>query len=136
MRRGVTRALVSCDFPFGPLQEGTASALRAAIRLVKEGGADIIKLDGAAEFPEAVRALVRAGIPVFAQFGITPQTALQYGIPYSAQSAPGAQAPPEMTAKLVAAGEAAGGGGRFAARLHQFRAGCRRRGGEARSRSR
>ena len=102
VRRGVTRALVSCDFPFGPLQEGTESAVRAAIRLVKEGGADIIKLDGAAEFPEAVRALVRAGIPVFAQFGITPQTALQYGIPYRAQSAPGALAPAEMTAKLVA----------------------------------
>src|ERR1700704_398208 len=101
VRRGVTRALVSCDFPFGPLQEGTASAVRAAIRLVKEGGADIVKLDGAAEFPEAVRALVRAGIPVFAQFGITPQTALQYGIPYGAQSAPGAQVPQEMTAKLV-----------------------------------
>ena len=110
--------------------------MSAAIRLVKEGGADMIKLDGAADFPDAVRALVRAGIPVFAQFGLTPQTALQYGIPYGAQSAPGAQAPPEMTAKLVAAGEAAGGGGRFAARLHQFRAGRRRRGGEARSRSR
>src|SRR6476661_4508088 len=102
VRRGVTRALVSCDFPFGPLQEGTESAVRAAIRLVKEGGADMIKLDGAADFPEAVRALVRAGIPVFAQFGITPQTALQYGIPYGAQSAPGALAPAEMTAKLVA----------------------------------
>jgi 3-methyl-2-oxobutanoate hydroxymethyltransferase len=101
VRRGVTRALVSCDFPFGPLQEGTDSAVRAAIRLVKEGGADIVKLDGAADFPDAVRALVRAGIPVFAQFGITPQTGLQYGIPYGAQSAPGAQAPPEMTATLV-----------------------------------
>jgi 3-methyl-2-oxobutanoate hydroxymethyltransferase len=101
VRRGVKRALVSCDFPFGPLQEGTASAVRAAIRLVKEGGADMIKLDGAADFPDAVRALVRAGIPVFAQFGITPQTALKFGIPYAAQSAPGAQAPPEMTAKLV-----------------------------------
>jgi 3-methyl-2-oxobutanoate hydroxymethyltransferase len=101
VRRGVTRALVSCDFPFGPLQEGTASALRAAIRLVKEAGADMIKLDGAADFPESVEALVRAGIPVFAQFGITPQTALQYGIPYGAQSAAGAQAPPAMTAKLV-----------------------------------
>jgi 3-methyl-2-oxobutanoate hydroxymethyltransferase len=102
VRRGVARALVSCDVPFGPLQEGTESALRAAIRLVKEGGADLIKLDGAADFPDAVRALVRAGIPVFAQFGITPQTALKFGIPYAAQSAPGAQAPPEMTAKLVA----------------------------------
>src|SRR5262249_23636357 len=101
VRRGVTRALVSCDFPFGPLQEGTQSALKAAIRLVKEGGADMVKLDGAADFPKTVRAVVRAGIPVFAQFGITPQTALRYGIPYGAQSAPGAQAPPEMTATLV-----------------------------------
>ena len=102
VRRGVERALVSCDFPFGPLQEGTASALKAAIRLVKEGGADIIKLDGAADFPDAVRALERAGIPVFAQFGLTPQTALKYGVPYAAQNAPGAQAAPEATAKLVA----------------------------------
>src|SRR5271166_5091329 len=52
VRRGVTRALVSCDFPFGPLQEGTKSAVRAAIRLVKEGGADLVKLDDAAEFPD------------------------------------------------------------------------------------
>jgi 3-methyl-2-oxobutanoate hydroxymethyltransferase len=101
VRRGVTRALVSCDFPFGPLQEGSESALRAAIRLVKEGGADLVKLDAAAEFPDAVRALTRAGIPVFAQFGLTPQTALRYGVPYSAQASPGAQAPPQMTAKLV-----------------------------------
>src|SRR5436309_10210802 len=101
VRRGVKRALVSCDLPFGPLQQGVDSALRAAIRLVKEGGADLVKLDGAADFPESVRAVVRAGIPVFAQFGITPQTALRYGIPYGAQSAAGAQAPPEMTADLV-----------------------------------
>ena len=101
VRRGVERALLSCDFPFGPLQEGIASAVNAAIRLVKEGGADMVKLDGAADFPEAVRAVVRAGIPVFAQFGITPQTALQYGIPYASQSAPGAQIPAAMTAKLV-----------------------------------
>ncbi|MFI4978825.1 MAG: 3-methyl-2-oxobutanoate hydroxymethyltransferase [Nevskiales bacterium] len=101
VRRGVKRALLSCDFPYGPLQEGTDSAVRAAIRLVKEAGVDMIKLDGAADFPEAVQALVRAGIPVFAQFGITPQTALQYGIPYAAASAPGAQVPPEMTARLI-----------------------------------
>ena len=81
-----TRALLSCDVPFGPLQEGVDSALRAAIRLVKEGGADMVKLDAAAEFPEAVKALARAGIPVFAQFGLTPQTAMKYGIPYSSQN--------------------------------------------------
>ena len=101
VRRAVKRALVSCDFPFGPLQQGVDSALEAGIRLVKEGGADIVKLDGAVDFPDTVRALVRAGIPVFAQFGLTPQTALKYGMPYSAQAAPGAQATSEMTAKLV-----------------------------------
>ncbi len=102
VRRGVKRALVSCDFPFGPLQQGVDSALQAGIRLVKEGGADIVKLDGAVDFPDAVRALVRAGIPVFAQFGLTPQTALQYGVPYGAQASAGARATPEMTARLVA----------------------------------
>ena len=101
VRRGVKRAVVSCDFPFGPLQEGTGSAVRAAIVLVKDAGADMIKLDGAADFPDSVRAIVRTGIPVFAQFGITPQTALRFGIPYSAASKPGAQVPAEMTAKLV-----------------------------------
>jgi 3-methyl-2-oxobutanoate hydroxymethyltransferase len=101
VRRGTKRALVSCDFPFGPLQEGVASAVKAAIRLVKEGGADLIKLDGAADFPEAVTAIARAGIPVFAQFGITPQTALQYGMAYSQMNRPGAQVPAEMTSKLV-----------------------------------
>jgi 3-methyl-2-oxobutanoate hydroxymethyltransferase len=101
VRRGTARALVSCDFPFGPLQEGSDSAVRAAIRLVKEGGADLIKLDGAAEYPESVRALVRAGIPVFAQFGLTPQTSLKYGVPYSAQNLPDAQAAPGAMAKLV-----------------------------------
>jgi 3-methyl-2-oxobutanoate hydroxymethyltransferase len=54
---------------------------------------------------------VRAGIPVFAQFGLTPQTALLYGLPYVAQNTVSARAAPEMTAKLVEAAkrlEAAG----------------------------
>ena len=79
VRRGVKRALVSCDFSFGSLQENTEAAVRAAIRLVKKGGADMVKLDGAADFPDAVRAIIRAGIPVFVQFGITPQTAQRFG---------------------------------------------------------
>src|ERR1700746_3960714 len=65
VRRGVTRALVSCDVPFGAVQEGIDAALRASIRLVKEGGADMVKVDAAADFPETVKALTRAGIPVF-----------------------------------------------------------------------
>jgi 3-methyl-2-oxobutanoate hydroxymethyltransferase len=101
VRRGTKRALVSCDFPFGPLQQGIDTALAAAIRIVKEGGADMIKLDGAADFPDAVRALVRACIPVFAQFGITPQTAMALGLQYSAMNKPGAELAADMSGKMV-----------------------------------
>jgi len=106
VRRGTTRALVSCDFPFGPLQRGADSALAAAIRLVKEAGADMVKLDGAAEFPDAVRAITRAGIPVFAQMGITPQTALAYGVDYATMLKGATQVPKEMAARLVAEAKA------------------------------
>lgn len=101
VRRGTKRAMVSADFPYGPLQEGVDAAVRAGIRMVKEAGVDIIKLDGAADFPEAVTALTRAGIPVWAQFGITPQTALQYGMDYAAVAKPGVEIPAAMTDHLV-----------------------------------
>ncbi len=74
VRRGVERALVSCDLPYGPVQQGSDAAVSSAARLVNEGGADMVKVDAAAEFPEAVRAIVDAGIPVWAQFGVTPHT--------------------------------------------------------------
>ena len=102
VRRGVERALVSCDMPYGPAQQGVQAALTAALRLVEEGGADMIKVDAAADFPEVVRALAGAGIPVFAQFGLTPQTAAKFGVPYSAQNSPQAQATAEAADKLVA----------------------------------
>jgi 3-methyl-2-oxobutanoate hydroxymethyltransferase len=101
VRRGARRALVSVDFPFGILQEGTQTAVKAAIRMVKEAGADVVKLDGASDYPEAVTAIAKAGIPVFAQFGITPQTAIKYGLEYSAISKAGAHIPKEMTEELV-----------------------------------
>ena len=102
VRRGVRRALLICDFPFGPLQEGAASAVRSAVRLVKEGGADMVKLDGAVDFPDAVSQVVRAGIPVMAQFGITPQSALRHGFDYVQLSRPGAEVTPAMAEELVA----------------------------------
>jgi 3-methyl-2-oxobutanoate hydroxymethyltransferase len=74
VRRGVEHALVSCDMPYGPMQEGPEGAVRAATRLVQEGGADLVKLDAAAEHPHAVRTVAGAGIPVWAQFGVTPHT--------------------------------------------------------------
>src|SRR5579862_2865375 len=76
---GVKRAVVNCDLPFGPIQEGPDSALRAAIRLVKEGRAEMVKVDGAADNPETVKAIAKAGIPVWAQFGFTPQTTQAWG---------------------------------------------------------
>jgi len=101
VRRGVERALVSCDMPFGPVQHGVDSALAAALLLTKEGGADLVKVDAAADFPDVVRALVRAGVAVFAQFGLTPQTAAKHGIPYSAQNSPGAQISADTAQKFV-----------------------------------
>ena len=101
VRRAIKRAVLICDIPFGPLQEGRDSLMKAAVKLVKEGGADMLKLDAAAGYPEAVGDLTRAGIPVMPQFGLTPQTALKYGIPYSAQNSAGAQATPAMAKQLV-----------------------------------
>ncbi|HUN34624.1 MAG TPA: 3-methyl-2-oxobutanoate hydroxymethyltransferase [Trebonia sp.] len=101
VRAGVTSALVSVDVPFGPVQEGVDSAVRAAVRLAKEAGADLVKIDAAADFPEAVAAITRAGIPVWAHFGITPQTALRHGLSYQAMLAPGAQLPAGLTDDLV-----------------------------------
>lgn len=101
VRRGTQRALLSCDFPYGPVQAGIDSAVEAGIRLVKEAGVDMIKVDGAADYPETVTALARAGIPVWAQIGITPQTALQYGLEYSAMSNAGAEVTEDMKARLV-----------------------------------
>lgn len=101
VRRGTSRALVSCDFPFGPLQQGVDVAVAAAIRLVKEAGVDIVKLDGAADYPEAVTAIAKAGIPVFSQFGITPQTALRHGIDYATMRDAGTSIPVELTDELV-----------------------------------
>jgi 3-methyl-2-oxobutanoate hydroxymethyltransferase len=72
VRRGVTRALLSCDFPPGPLQAGTHAARDAAVRFAEGGGADMVKLDGAVRYLEAVAAITAVGIPVFAQMEVTP----------------------------------------------------------------
>jgi 3-methyl-2-oxobutanoate hydroxymethyltransferase len=102
VRRGTSRALVSVDFPFGPLQEGADSAVRAAIRFVKEAGVDMVKLDAASDYLDAVEAVTRAGIPVFAQFGITPQTALRYGVEYKSIPSAADAVPVELKDELVA----------------------------------
>lgn len=73
--RGTSRAHVVADMPFGSFQVSDEDAVRNAIRLVKEGGATSIKLEGGVNEATRVRAIARAGIPVVAHIGITPQTA-------------------------------------------------------------
>lgn len=65
VRRGARRLLISCDVPHGPVSAGTVAAVSAAVRLAKEGGADMVKVLGD---PEMVKGIVRAGVPVFAEF--------------------------------------------------------------------
>lgn len=67
VRRGVSRAIVSCDVPLTPLRESTDHAVRAARRLAREGGADLVKVDVAASSTDVVRSIVSSGIPVWAQ---------------------------------------------------------------------
>ena len=101
VRRGVTRALVSCDLPYGPAQESPDAALRAAARLMKERRRRHDQGRCRRRFSRCGARAGPAGIPVFAQFGLTPQTAAKHGIPYSAQNSPDAQATAEAAAKLV-----------------------------------
>ena len=72
--RGARRALLVGDMPFMSYQVSTEEAIRNAGRLVKEGGMDAVKIEGGADFASTVRALTRAGIPVMAHIGFTPQT--------------------------------------------------------------
>lgn len=73
--RGTTRAHIIVDMPFGSYQISDEDALRSAIRLVKEGGACSVKLEGGVHEADRVRAIARSGIPVIGHIGITPQTA-------------------------------------------------------------
>ena len=77
--RGSSRAHVLADMPFMSYQTGPADALRNAGRLLKEGGAQSVKLEGGAEVADIVRALVGAGIPVMGHIGLTPQAINQLG---------------------------------------------------------
>src|SRR5258706_13858329 len=101
VRGGVSRALVSVDFPYGVLQRGTAAALASAKRMMGETGADMVKLDEAAGFPDAVRAIADAGIPVFAQMGITQGKEAKHGIEHAQLLGGAIQVPRELPAGRV-----------------------------------
>ena len=77
--RGVERALVVVDLPFGTYQSDPKKALRSATRIMKESGAHAIKLEGGKEEAESIRRIVNAGIPVMGHLGLTPQSIHQFG---------------------------------------------------------
>jgi 3-methyl-2-oxobutanoate hydroxymethyltransferase len=77
--RGARRPIVIADMPFGSFQVSDELALENAIRFVKEGGAEAVKLEGAGPSLSRVQALTGAGIPVMGHIGLTPQSATMLG---------------------------------------------------------
>ncbi|MEW6267414.1 MAG: 3-methyl-2-oxobutanoate hydroxymethyltransferase [Thermodesulfobacteriota bacterium] len=77
--RGCQGALIVGDMPFMSYNTSIREAIVNAGRLLKEGGADVVKLEGGADFAETIRAIVKAGIPVQGHIGLTPQTASALG---------------------------------------------------------
>lgn len=72
--RGLDRAMLVIDMPFGSYEESPAQAFRNAARLMAETGAGAVKLEGGVEMAETIRFLIKRGIPVMAHVGLTPQS--------------------------------------------------------------
>jgi 3-methyl-2-oxobutanoate hydroxymethyltransferase len=79
VKRCKPRAMVVGDMPFMSYQAGLDQAVANAGRFVKEAGADAVKLEGGVQVLDAVRGLLRAGIPVMGHVGLTPQSILKFG---------------------------------------------------------
>src|SRR5581483_3463020 len=79
VRRGTRRALLVVDMPYGSYHVSPEETMRNALRLVKEGGAEAVKLEGGATRADTVRALTMAEIPVVAHIGLTPQSLHRMG---------------------------------------------------------
>ncbi len=77
--RGVKRALVVVDMPFGTYQGNSREALASAIRIMKETGASAVKMEGGREIVESIERILSAGIPVMGHLGLTPQSIHKFG---------------------------------------------------------
>ena len=77
--RGVERALVVVDLPFGTYQADSKEALRSAIRIMKEAGAHAVKLEGGSQIQDSIERILQAGIPVMGHLGLTPQSIYKFG---------------------------------------------------------
>lgn len=79
VRRGIKRALLVADMPFMSYQENLEQAIHNAGRLMKEGGAEAVKLEGGEPICPIVKRLVEIGIPVMGHLGFTPQSVHEFG---------------------------------------------------------
>ena len=77
--RGIDRALVVVDLPFGTYQSDSKEALRSAIRIMKESGGHAVKLEGGKEIKDSIKKILNAGIPVMGHLGLTPQSIYKFG---------------------------------------------------------
>src|SRR5215471_8298405 len=77
--RGVNRAFVVVDLPFGSYQSNSKEALASSIRIMKETGAHAIKCEGGEEILESVKRILAAGVPVMGHLGLTPQSIYKFG---------------------------------------------------------
>ena len=77
--RGVKRALVVVDLPFGSYQGNSSEALRSAIRIMKESGGHSVKLEGGSEVKDSIIRILSAGVPVMGHLGLTPQSIYKFG---------------------------------------------------------
>jgi 3-methyl-2-oxobutanoate hydroxymethyltransferase len=77
--RAVNRALVVVDLPFGTYQGNSKEALNSAIRIMKESGANAVKMEGGKEIVESIERIISAGIPVMGHLGLTPQSIHKFG---------------------------------------------------------
>lgn len=77
--RGVERAFVVADLPFGTYQGNADKGLESAVRMMKEGGAHAVKIEGGQEIEDSVKKILSAGIPVMGHLGLTPQSVHQFG---------------------------------------------------------
>ena len=77
--RAVEKALVVVDLPFGTYQGNSKEALHSAIRIMKESGADAVKMEGGKEIAESINRILSAGIPVLGHLGLTPQSINKFG---------------------------------------------------------
>lgn len=79
VRRGAPNTFIVGDMPQGSYEIGVESAVKNAIRFVKESGCDAIKLEGGRRVADKIEAIVKAGIPVIGHLGLTPQSSTSFG---------------------------------------------------------